>query len=283
MAEHGRRSTMDARRKTVFALAAVAGLALASPAPAADLPRAAPVYKAAPAAVPPSWTGCYGGGTIGWIGTQTRQTLTPDGLFIPFLNDPSAIAAFTTRYRFDESGVTGGVQAGCNRQWGSVVAGIEADFNATSIDHAFSTSYALITAPNGQTFNPHTDTISQRLAWFSTVRGRLGWAADRLLLFATGGLAVGHLKSAYTLTNPGGLVFQGSEATTRLGWTVGGGLEYALSPAWTAKVEYLYLDFGETSYLAVLPAAAPNYEWKNDVETRAHVARIGVNYRFGGF
>ena len=266
-----------------FGLALAAGLAVASPVPAADLPRAAPAYKAPPDAVLARWSGCYGGGTIGWIGTQSRQTVALSGLFIPFFNDPSAIEAFTKRYRFDDSGITGGIQAGCSRQWGSLVAGLEADFNGTSIDRTLATSYALITAPHGQTFNPHTDTISQRLAWFSTVRGRLGWAADRLLIFASGGLAVGHLKSTYTLSNSAGIVTsQGSEETTRLGWTVGGGLEYALSAAWTAKVEYLYLDFGRTSYLALQPGASlPNFTLTNDVDTRAHVARIGVNYRFG--
>ena len=96
--------------------------------------------------------------------------------------------------------------------------------------------------------------------WFGTVRGRVGYDFGGVMPYATGGLAVGDIK-----TERVGLA---ESNTTNAGWTVGGGIEAALAPAWTAKVEYLYADLGSVNNLGT------------DIDFKSHIVRAGLNYRF---
>jgi outer membrane immunogenic protein len=100
------------------------------------------------------------------------------------------------------------------------------------------------------------------------VRGRAGYAFDRFMPFVAGGLAVGDIRA----TAPG---FAGA-TQTNAGWTVGGGLEFALSNNWTAKAEYLHVDLGNMNCGFSCGAAAGN-----SVSLREDIVRGGVNYRFG--
>ncbi|MCF2522218.1 outer membrane protein [Bradyrhizobium sp. G127] len=140
------------------------------------------------------------------------------------------------------SGVLGGLQAGYNYQSGQLVLGIEGDLQLNSADDTFA----------GWKFsNP----------WFGTVRGRLGYAFNNVLLYGTGGLAFGTLK-----TEMGGF----SESHTSAGWTAGVGAEYAINQNWSAKIEYLYVDLSEKTFLMT---GLPNgYQFST--------IRVGVNYRF---
>ena len=92
------------------------------------------------------------------------------------------------------------------------------------------------------------------------MRGRVGYAFDRILPYVTGGLAIGNVKADTPFT---------SSDNTRAGWTVGGGLEFALAGPWTAKVEYLYADLGKDSTLA-----------GTNMDFHTNVVRAGLNYRF---
>ena len=140
------------------------------------------------------------------------------------------------------NGVLGGIQGGYNWQTGQFVLGAETDLQLSSADDTF--------APY-QFSNP----------WFGTLRGRVGWAFSNILVYATGGLAYGK----------GRLTFAGlTETHTDVGWTAGGGVEVGLTPHWSAKVEYLYFDLGNQSY--VLTGA-------NNGLT-SNLLRFGVNYRF---
>jgi outer membrane immunogenic protein len=140
------------------------------------------------------------------------------------------------------NGVLGGIQGGYNWQTGQFVLGAETDLQLSSADDTF--------APY-QFSNP----------WFGTLRGRVGWAFSNILVYATGGLAYGKGK----------LTFAGlTETHTDVGWTAGGGVEVGLTPHWSAKVEYLYFDLGNQSY--VLTGA-------NNGLT-SNLLRFGVNYRF---
>lgn len=144
--------------------------------------------------------------------------------------------------RTSPRGIAGGAQAGYNWQSGQLVFGGEADLQGSAAEDTF--------APY-KFANP----------WFGTVRGRIGYAFDNVLLYATAGLAYGGGK----LEIPGL-----SESRTHFGWTGGGGIEVGLTPNWSAKAEYLFIGLGDRTY--VLSGTSAGIE--------SHLARFGVNYRF---
>lgn len=140
------------------------------------------------------------------------------------------------------SGVSGGVQAGYNWQSGALVFGLEGDLQANSADDRFAT---------WKFSNP----------WFGTIRGRVGYAFDNVLLYGTGGLAFGTLRA---------VDFARTESHTSPGWTVGVGAEFGLTRNWSAKVEYLYVSLSDSRFGIT---GTPNgYE--------SSLVRVGVNYRF---
>ena len=105
--------------------------------------------------------------------------------------------------------------------------------------------------------------------WFGTVRGRVGYAWDRTLIYATGGFAYGNVEDRYF--DP--VVGTTSSSSTRTGWTVGGGAEYAFTDNWTVKGEYLYVDLDDQRISAPVV---------DDVtfEHKFNVVRLGLNYKF---
>jgi len=105
-------------------------------------------------------------------------------------------------------------------------------------------------------------------SWLSTVRGRAGYAFGGVLPYVTGGLAVGDLQASA----PG---LPGA-TNTNTGWTVGGGIEFALPGNWTAKAEYLHVDLGDFN-CGVNCGSAPD----ENVSMHENVVRAGVNYHFG--
>jgi len=142
----------------------------------------------------------------------------------------------------DPSGVAGGGQIGYNWESGQFVFGVETDIQASAADDTF--------APY-KFSNP----------WFGTLRGRAGFAINNILLYGTAGLAYGDLKAEF-----GGL----DESKTLVGWTGGLGMEVGFAPAWSAKVEYLYMDLGSRAYTLT------------GVDNGLHASylRLGVNYHF---
>jgi outer membrane immunogenic protein len=109
-------------------------------------------------------------------------------------------------------------------------------------------------------------TCQTKNSWLGTVRGRVGYAWDRFMPYFTGGAAFGDIKA----TVPAFV----SSSSTNVGWTVGGGVEGAIAGNWTAKLEYLYVDLGDTTCSALACGVATN------VDLRTSVLRAGVNYRF---
>jgi len=165
-----------------------------------------------------------------------------------------------------------------------MVFGIEADIVWTSIDGGDTLSAAII-APIAST----TQNVSQRLDWLGTVHGRLGYAAhNNLLIYATGGLAYGHVDYQYSLTWGGvaaGDFARASESKTKTGWTVGGGGEYSFG-RWSLKGEYLCYDLGDEdlsaqAFSAGVPGSIVVFH-NPDFETKGHIIRAGVNFKFGG-
>ena len=258
-----------------FLLGGVAFVVLAmAPASAADMPA---VYKAAPAAVTlHSWTGFYLGANAGYSWTRTgidyRQAPGAVGNFgAPF--DASGLSApFETTPR----GFIGGGQIGYNHQMGAVVVGVEADF-----------AWRKATGTTGRTFATFGDqlTFNTEQKWVGTVRGRLGWTpANAWLVYATGGLAYGKVSDQFSqavVAPPG---FAGSRSissdSSKLGWTLGAGTEYAFSRAWSLGLEYLYIKLGSQSLS--LPAQTINkvtYAATNaDFNHSSHALRVKLNY-----
>ena len=227
-------------RRGFFALLALGGLtSFSGAALAADMQR--PVYKAPPAGVLPvayDWTGFYIGGHVGygWAEKSWR-----DGFGLDIAHEAS--------------GFLGGAQAGFNYQIGQFVLGAEGDWSWSDMKGSSSVGAA--------NFNTNVN-------WTATLTGRAGIAFDRLLVYAKGGAA--WAKDRYS-TNAYALL--GSELTdTRLGWTVGAGLEYAFAPQWTAKLEYNYMDFGTRS-VSFAPGTS------TDIDQQVHAIKLGVNYKFG--
>jgi outer membrane immunogenic protein len=126
-------------------------------------------------------------------------------------------------------------------------------------------------------------TLTQKIDWFGTVRGRIGvLATPRVLLYATGGLAYGEVNSSESI---GIVPSVFSTSSTNVGYTIGAGIEGAIGGNWTAKLEYLYVDLGRVSGSFATPTAAlgggtitSNYSSR----VTDNVLRAGVNYKFGG-
>lgn len=268
--------------------AAIATIVITGSVNAADL---APVYKAAPAGAAPvaySWSGFYLGGSVGVMWSDTRAdpvSFTTTGVDF---SGRQAVGQFP-RFDVGDTAFTGGVQVGYNFQFGSNwVAGIEADINSSGLKKTDTRVFPATPFIGGGVIDANTESATQKLGWLGTVRGRLGFTTlnNRLLAFATAGLAYGKVDdSIYTIGVPNGagpfLISAGS-AAVRIGWTAGGGLEYAFSSNWRAKFEYLYYDLGAqnlTLDYAPVPGDANNtitYRFHNN----GNLVRVGLNYNF---
>jgi outer membrane immunogenic protein len=220
----------------------LAGLIAAAPALAADIPyRQAPPVVEAPIVPLFTWTGLYLGGQIGYgWGTDTLMVYP---------------AGFGTN--FTPNGVVGGAHAGFNYQINQFVAGIEGDVEGTGISRTYS--------PGGAVYNT-------KIPVQGSIRGRLGVAFDRVLLYATGGGEFAGFDTSYS-----GL---GSSSHTQAGWTVGGGIEYAVTGNWSVRAEYRYTDFGHfTDFTPIafgLGSSVVHHETENAV-------RAGFSYKFDPF
>jgi outer membrane immunogenic protein len=158
---------------------------------------------------------------------------------------------------FDISGGLVGGTAGFNMQTGQIVWGLEGDIAWADIGGSSAA------AACGTRCETH-------IGWLGTVRGRLGYAIDRFLPYVTGGLAVGEVRTRI----PGVGLADGN--TTKAGWTIGGGAEFALTTNISAKAEYLYVDLGRVDCGApCAPGGTPVH-----VKSNAHVVRAGLNFRF---
>jgi outer membrane immunogenic protein len=240
---------------------ATAALVVTSPAWAADLPPApAPMPRAAayiPAPPPFSWTGFYIGANLG--GGWGRGNVV-DSLFgANYTNGSSA-------------SFVGGGQVGGNYQIGSFVVGAEADFDWFANNKNSGTGTVLPTVP------ATTLRVSANDRWVTTLAARFGWAFDHLLFYGkAGGGWVGAGNFAVTNVGTGASVSL-SNSNTNVGWLVGAGVEYALTPNWTAKLEYDYLALNNASYTVTVPGVGADTftNGGRNVQT----VTIGVNYLF---
>lgn len=192
-----------------------------------------------------SWAGPYIGVTAGYGWGESRFD---DG---------------ATSNSFDMDGVVAGGTVGYNFQpHSNIVVGVEADISYSDISGSFGP--ANLGQPNGAYWGCGSGACVTDVTWFGTLRGRLGLAMDQVLVYATGGLAYGNIDSAI-LNDPDWLT-----GNVTAGWTAGGGIEYALRPGWSAKLEYLHVDLGWT-----------DRNTASDFKSEAvfDVVRLGLNYQ----
>ena len=262
---------------------------------AADLPAKAPVYTKAPAYVEPvfDWTGFYIGLNGGFSWGNSDNTFTA-GTF-----------PVTSASNHMDGWVFGG-QLGYNWQFNRIwVFGIEGDIDATGQNGTATMDPSTIVTvavpppaaralPTITTTTTATGTFEDKLEWLSTVRGRIGvLPTDRVLLYVTGGLAIGEVKSTSSVAMTSTAVSSfggapvvtaasalGTSSTTRAGWTIGAGVEGAISGNWTAKLEYLYVDLGtiNNNFVGVAPFAPLAIS----SHVTDNIVRAGINYKFGG-
>ncbi|MDQ0509507.1 outer membrane protein [Ancylobacter amanitiformis] len=251
-------------------LGSAAVVALAVPSFAADL--AYPVKAAPMVYAPPvfTWTGFYLGGNFGY-GWGESSAPWRDYLNYKYLGwDQNSYGGAA-----DPEGWFGGFQFGYNYQFANnVVLGAEADFQFGSITGNLD-YFGVRTSPGN--FDQQFGSIETEIESFGTVRARMGYAMDRFLPYVTGGLAWGNVKvsegwNSYLNGNLQPLLGGSNSASETLwGWTLGGGIEYAVTDNWTVKGEYLYTDLGDIS-------------WNGSTNTRADVSlqtlKMGVNYKF---
>ena len=216
-----------------LALAAIAGVA--TPTFAADLPQSQPTYDTPQDYAPAGrfdWNGAYVGGNIGWA-WGGFETSSP----------------LTGSFDNDANGVSGGIHGGYNFAiTPNIIAGVELDYQLTDLYEN--------SVRNGVN-------VKTSSAWNSSARARLGYAMDRFLVYGTGGLAIADLK-----INANGA----SEDSTVFGWTAGAGVEGAITQNITARVEYIYQDFGSETF------SLGGSQYKTDLDTST--VRLGLSYKF---
>jgi outer membrane immunogenic protein len=278
------------RRWSATLIPAVAVVAFVQIASAADMPVKAPTYTA-PVAVAPSWTGFYVGGSVG--GRWADPDWTTTCLYTPFssgncpLNgfDPNRLATRNPA-SFETSGaVRGGVYGGFNWQFNPTwVAGVEVDYgwanNKSSVNNGIPGTLQAVFADQ--------DVAEVKQTWDAGVRGRLGYLINpNLMLFATVGASWTHLQATTTCAplsaswcSIGGDGLSASASTTKVGWTVGGGLEWMFAPNWLLRGEYRYADYG-TFKANILADPAGSEGILADIDVRTHTALFGVAYKFG--
>ncbi len=226
-------------------------------------------YSSIPAPAPPGFEDIFGpGGPLNVGGASAVSSAIADGFL------PISLGGNSTGF-----GTVGG-QIGYNYQIDQFVLGMETDFDWVS-----GTRSSTYVAPaNGIITN--TDFSSAGLAWLGTLRGRAGFAFDRALIFATGGLAYGRVTAASTGSGFDGFgtdTFTGSASGVRAGFAVGGGIEYAFTNNLSVKAEYLYYDLG-TAHYAVAAAnafsAGEGLFINASQRVDGNIVRVGLNYKF---
>jgi outer membrane immunogenic protein len=258
-------------RLSIALVTAVSVFAITEVASGADLavppPLSAPAYN---------WTGLYIGGNAGysWGTTAVNYSEAAAGLF-GFGSDTCRFGC-SIPFTMSPKGFIGGLQLGFNYQTGVWVWGIETDI---SWRNAEATASSVLTSSTQDTL-----TITDKQGPVGTLRGRIGIAPDgasNWLVYLSGGLAYGKVDHSVTqfcnLFCGETLIFSNSK--TRVGWTVGGGVEVALNPSWSVGAEYLYMDLGTDTLNSPgngldIPATTVSFHG------RSNIGRLRVNYKF---
>jgi outer membrane immunogenic protein len=238
---------------------AIFSIAAAGSALAADLPQPAPPPQAPAVYVPTvapvyNWGGIYVGVNGGWGWGSAKWTVGPLAAF------PAGVSGTTN----DDGGLVGGT-VGANFQTDAFVFGIEGDWD-----------YSGMNTGSTQTICNVTGTCQTGNNWLATARGRIGYAADRVLFYGTAGGAFGSIQTT----------FNGVQTTTtKAGWTAGAGVEWAFADNWTARAEYLYVDLGtQNGSCATATCVAASLSGTSPVPYTVNLTenlfRVGVDFKW---
>ena len=241
-----------------------------------------PGLPSSPSASPPpalpmtfTWTGPYVGAQIGYAWGDNAGAFsyaTPDGQF----GSPPLVG--------DGQGIIFGGHVGYNQQFNNWVVGLEGSVDYTNLVKSDLLGYSDVNYDGGVlTANVQTDIQG-------AIRGRMGYAFGRLLPFVAGGLAVADFKLQsniggfnYSLNNGNGLYYfaaANDRSLTRLGWTFGGGADYAIDNNWSVRGEYRYSDYGKVSEAPTSFSTAGIY-YAGVRHLTQNQVQVGFNYKFG--
>jgi opacity protein-like surface antigen len=219
-----------------------------------------------------TWTGFYVGGQIGYVwgdNSGNGSYATPGGLIGsgPLVDDAQ--------------GVIGGAHAGYNYQINQWVIGAEGTVEGTNLSKRVAIG---ITDPTGATPGGSLAGIVQSNIQGS-IRGRAGFAFDRLFIYGTGGVAFGGFSSQLNIgvQDAAGYFYDDSlmRSATRIGWTAGGGVEYAINNNWSVQGECRYSDFGHLIDVPAYPIAGLSYSANRHLIQNQ--VDFGFSYKFDGF
>jgi outer membrane immunogenic protein len=287
----------------MLAIAAVTGSVMLGgivAATAADMPiKAPPPIVAAPAS---DWTGFYvglnaGGGWSPSSSDPYNGLLWPGFIVFPpqapiITVIPAQIGTLASAGG-NRSGFVGGGQIGYNWQVRQFLFGLEADATGTSLNGSSASATRtfgppVLNVPVSQTVTANFG----RVDWMASIRGRIGFTADRALFYVTGGgAAAGVGGTSVTVINGPGIGLPagtfsspGSGSTTRWGWTLGGGIEWAFNRNWSVAGEYRHSDFGSQGVTLVIPDGLGGILATGATNARLTVDQVTarLNYRFGG-
>jgi outer membrane immunogenic protein len=212
---------------------------------AADIP--ARMGRVAPLTAPVygfTWTGCYIGANVGYGVSPKDWDLVGTNIGVG---------------SHDTTGIVGGGQVGCDFQTGAFVFGVEGMFDWSGMDGSHTRA--------GVNFDTE-------ISWVAAITGRIGWAAfDRGLVYVKGGAA--WVDDDYSFGVPG--LRLAANGVSNTGWTVGAGVEWSFAPAWSAKLEYNFMDFGGDSPRFCVAGACGRVF---NIEQNIHLVTVGLNYRF---
>ena len=284
------------RRRLLGAAYAALAVAGAVSAQAADLPTRkeapAPIFVAPPF----TWTGFYVGANVGGVwsnGGNASTTVFANGFPIGTISGvPATLADVFPGSNFGggQSGFIGGGQAGYNWQTGAFVFGVETDFDGTTLSRSRSVIGPSFVEPIFGLNDFFTANGSVKLDWLGSTRGRVGYAFfpdNRLLIYGTGGVAYGGASSHLDVFDAvDGFSFSSSGgSSSRVGWTAGGGVEYAFTNNWIIGAEYLYYDLGSRHLNIVPNVAASDFLGatvfsQTKISFTGSVARARISYKF---
>ncbi|MDK1388210.1 outer membrane beta-barrel protein [Sinorhizobium sp. 8-89] len=221
-----------------------------------------------------NWSGCYVGAHAGYAHAKAEATDSPftEGAFEGTGTSWNSLGAPYEVIESDDHAAIGGVEAGCDRQ---------VDVDGLSLVFGGAIDFSLMDLSSGGASKIVGDTrTSFDTDWAGTARLRAGIAAEDLLFYVTGGLAVADIdvRAFDTQTFPTIGLMDVSGGGVKTGWVAGAGAEWRLAPNWSASLEYLHYDFDDVTATgaAIDPAGAfPRFE--NDLDF--DVVRVGLRWR----
>jgi outer membrane immunogenic protein len=219
------------------------------------------LFSSAATAADLDWQGCYVGIHAGAGHAKTGFTNTADTTDFGHLGPGDSFG-----YGF--SGTIGGGQVGCNRRIDQWVVGVEGTLAGASIK-GNAQDLAIL----------NDDVFTTKISSVATFTGRVGYAWNDLLLYAKGGYAGANVRFSVsdTVSAGGSPVGSGSQTHWQNGWTIGGGMEYAINPTWIVGLEYAYLNLRSANY----DVGGGSGSYAFDVKNRSQQVLARVSYRFG--